>query len=240
MLENYNLIINEELIKERLKELKKSKESKDKNPEFKIWEFGNKILYDMCKENLKHDSQEIIAGKIWIIGRCYAAAIERRRKNKEENEENLTEFFINKVIPKMLDKHVELDERIEKILKFDNIDENNVDYILKTHKLLTEIFYSITNQKKRSLASKYLHFHCPNAFFIYDGIAKTNISKLVKKPTGKATNEEYDTEYPDFCYRALILKKYIESKTDYKLTPRDIDNILYYENKNKNKSTEKL
>ena len=47
------------------------------------WDFGNGILYEMCKEYPKHEKEDVIVGKIWLIGRSYAAAIERR-KNKDE------------------------------------------------------------------------------------------------------------------------------------------------------------
>ena len=43
------------------------------------WEFGNSILYQMCKDNPKHDQADVVVGKIWLIGRSYAAAIERRK-----------------------------------------------------------------------------------------------------------------------------------------------------------------
>lgn len=40
------------------------------------WRFGNKILYDMCYNNPEHTNKEVVIGKIWLIGRSYAAAIE--------------------------------------------------------------------------------------------------------------------------------------------------------------------
>ena len=43
------------------------------------WDFGNKVLYNMCKKNLYHNDPDIIVGKVWIIERSYAAAIERRK-----------------------------------------------------------------------------------------------------------------------------------------------------------------
>jgi len=42
------------------------------------WDFGNQVLYDMCRANPQHKEDRIIIGKIWLIGRSYAAAIERR------------------------------------------------------------------------------------------------------------------------------------------------------------------
>ena len=44
--------------------------------------YGNKILYDMCATKPRHDDIDIIVGKIWLIGRSYSAAIERKAGTK--------------------------------------------------------------------------------------------------------------------------------------------------------------
>src|ERR1700675_3892793 len=43
------------------------------------WDFGNQVLYDLCATNPGHARDDIIIAKVWLIGRSYAAAIERRR-----------------------------------------------------------------------------------------------------------------------------------------------------------------
>ncbi len=220
MLENYK-IINEEIINKKL-----DKYLADKS-KCEMWSFGNNILYKMCEDNPKHNEFSKIAGKLWIIGRSYAAAIERRKANRKVASE---EFFREIVIKGMLKNGKELDSKIERIQKYLCINKDNIDDILKTHKYLTNIFESFTKLEKRSLSSKYLHFHCPKAFFIYDSRANKNILKLVKKLHGNKPDKDYDEEYQDFCYRALLLKNYIETKTDKKITPRDIDNILVFTN----------
>lgn len=220
MLENYK-IKNEELINKKLDKYL------DNKSQCEIWSFGNNILYKMCKDNPKHNEPDKIAGKLWIIGRSYAAAIERRKANREVESED---FFREIVIKGILQNGNELDDKIKRIQKHSCINEDNIDDILKTHKYLTDIFENFTKLEKRSLASKYLHFHCPRAFFIYDSRANKSISEIVKKLPKKTTNKEYDKEYQDFCCRALVLKKYIETKTGYNknFTPRDIDNLLVF------------
>ena len=47
----------------------------------KYWDFGNNILYHLCKDNFQHEQEDVILTKVLFIGRIYAAAIERR-KNK--------------------------------------------------------------------------------------------------------------------------------------------------------------
>jgi hypothetical protein len=35
--------------------------------------YGNQILYRMCQEQPLHTDTDVISGKIWLIGRAYAA-----------------------------------------------------------------------------------------------------------------------------------------------------------------------
>ena len=58
--------------------------------------------------------------------------------------------------------------------------ENNIGQIISVHNFLTVIFNEISGLDKRSLASKYLHFHLPNLFYIYDSRADNAIRKMVK------------------------------------------------------------
>lgn len=58
-----------------------------------LWQFGNNILYKMCQSNFEHTKQEIIAGKLWIIGRSYAAALERRKKYNNISSEDFLQIM---------------------------------------------------------------------------------------------------------------------------------------------------
>ena len=44
-----------------------------------MWDYGNQVLYDMCRANPNLKQDQILIEKIWLIGRTYAAAIERQR-----------------------------------------------------------------------------------------------------------------------------------------------------------------
>lgn len=185
------------------------------------WELANNILYEMCKKHPLHKNEDEIVAKLWIIGRTYAAALERR-KNKKDDE---NDFYYEEVVPVIKKISSNLDDSIKVINKTGKI----VD-ILKTHKLLVDYFKKLTELEKRSLASKYLHFHCPKAVYIYDSIAKSSLSKLVKysdKSFLKNINKEsYDETYASFITRILILKNHLETSLNIKLSPRDMDNFL--------------
>lgn len=189
------------------------------------WEFGNDILYKMCEEYPLHNDADVLIGKIWLIGRSYAAAIERR-KNADDYRGD--DFYYDAVAPKMLEIGDELDNRIESLKNNPGAIFDCIPEILSTHKFLMDTFTEVTGLEKRSLASKYLHFHCPEKFFIYDSRAKAAIRKIVKKPDKRILSGivEYDAEYGDFVCRMLELQKYLDEKLGINETPRSIDRFL--------------
>lgn len=189
------------------------------------WTFANQFLYNLCAENPRHIDADVIVGKLWIIGRCYAAAIERRKTNTDFKGD----FYYDIVAPKMLSIGSELDERITEINHFQLITEQNIDLVLNTHAFLMRAFYEITDLEKRSLASKYLHFHCPAMFFIYDNLASEEIGRRVNLDRQRA-NKHYscdrDRWYTDFCIRVLELSEFISDYYGTVLSPRELDNLL--------------
>ena len=189
------------------------------------WEYGNSILYDMCKKDPCHNQKDIIVGKIWLIGRSYAAAIERRKNAANANDD----FYYDTVAPKMLEIGGCLDFRLSELRNASTPILNNVKDILETHKLLMDTFYELTGLEKRSLASKYLHFHCPHMFFIYDSRARIGINKYVKRPDKRVlSNIECDLEYGDFVCRMLELQSYLNDKLGIYQDPRQIDGFLLH------------
>lgn len=188
------------------------------------WTFGNGVLYRMCEEHPYHNDAEVIAGKIMVIGRVYAAAIERRRNATEAGDD----FYYDVVAPKMLEAGPELDRRLDLLRESHNSVQENAEHVISTHKFLMDIFHELTGLEKRSLASKYLHFHCPEMFFIYDSRAKAGISKIVKRPDTHILNgiSNYDPEYGDYFCRMAELQSYIQEKFGRYESPRQLDSFL--------------
>jgi hypothetical protein len=95
---------------------------------------------------------------------------------------------------------------------------------------------------KRSLASKYLHFHVPHMVFIYDSCALKEIKKKCMNGSAIAQIKEwelkvlsklenpkkavsFDRKYLNFCLKCLYV--YLgKRKKDPKFTPRALDNLL--------------
>jgi hypothetical protein len=190
-----------------------------KSEERNIWEVGNQVLYDLCAQHPKHNDGEEIIAKVWLIGRSYAAAIERRKTS--DNYIN-DDYYTKNVIPKII--HSDIDKLLA------NIDANNDETILKVHGYLTDIFKDISGLEKRALASKYLHFHFPEIFYIYDSRAVGAVKTLKKILDLKFDHpefvEKYDKEYSKFYFDSKWLVGYIQEKYNIKLSCRKFDNLL--------------
>jgi hypothetical protein len=129
---------------------------------------------------------------------------------------------------------IDLDGQIMKLKRYSNSSKNSVDIALRLHKQFICFWHYITGKNNRSFVSKYLHFHCPDRFFIYDSRAVKEINKCVSiKGQYKYDEQTYDVDYMKFYIRMLALQKYIKDNDKYsykeKLTPRQIDNwLLWY------------
>jgi hypothetical protein len=163
----------------------------------------------------------VIVAKIWSIGRAYAAAIERRR-TKEDGNEN---FYLNRVAPVMANSKI--DTWIANATDKDANFMTPSDTVLSAHRNLTELFSEITGLEKRSLASKYLHFHRPSLFYIYDArvvLGMRELSDIVGRAQRSDTN--FDREYRPFTQKCITLRNRIWLDFKISLSPREIDNLL--------------
>jgi hypothetical protein len=179
--------------------------------------FGNHILYSMCRDHPEHSDPEVIGGKLWLIGRAYSASVERKA-GKNFSWDPLKNALIKSSI----------DNDIAECNKIDRVDTTNLAIVLSTHKRLTDIFKATTGLEKRSLASKYLHFHAPTAFFIYDSIASKKVSGLVK-PIQKRFDQTHNSDkvYELFCKRCLLYRdKVLELATGAPVSPRYLDSTM--------------
>jgi len=198
--------------------------------ERKYWKVRDDVLYKLCKKYPDHEREDEIIAKIIIIGRVYAAQVERG-KGEISNDE----FFKNK-IPKKLKKVDSIIKGLSGINKITIENKTSLRKILKAHYNLSNIFKDIGNQSD-SLASKYLHFHKPNLFFMYDRRAFTVCRHLCKDYLKKRSDYKdfindiskvgcARTKYRDFIKRALILKDKIEKIREKKSSLRDFDDIM--------------
>ena len=188
----------------------------------RVWDLGNKVLYDLCSLNPRHKTDEEIIAKVWLIGRSYSAAIERRKNKTADSEGDF--FYENTVAPKI--KNSEIDKWFEMIRM-----NPTPEIAVKIHSKLTNLFSEISGLDKRSLASKYLHFHFEDLFFIYDARAVKAISSITQRPQKVVVDipdDEADLAYKSFFQRCLWLQNDLKSLLGRKPSPREIDKIFLF------------
>jgi hypothetical protein len=190
-----------------------------------LWDFGNAILYKLCEDNFKHDTDEHILTKVLFIGRIYAAAVERRKNNDNIINDS---FYTDRVAPKF--KESLLDSKLSKLKLIKTLNTDNIENVLDAHCYLTNMLKEITALEKRSFSSKYLHFHLPELFFIYD----SRVVRALGEFTSQVPKDlkpflelpETDKEYARFFCKCYDLKRQIENQYKITLTNRQIDNLL--------------
>ncbi|MDP3434960.1 MAG: hypothetical protein Q8T04_18635 [Bacteroidota bacterium] len=190
------------------------------------WDLGNKVLYDLCANYFTHITDEEIIAKVWLIGRSYAAAIERRKEILEDINDD---FYKLTVVNAFMNS--EIDGYLKKISLF-SLNIESIPSILKTHKYLIERVFDITKLEKRSFSSKYLHFHLPNLFFLYDSRAMSSLRQFKLKLSNEMENiiemGSVDKEYGRFFCKCYLLQQNILQETGTLLSPRQLDNLLIY------------
>jgi hypothetical protein len=165
---------------------------------------------------------------MWLIGRAYAVAIERRKTNLGKTYEEYMD-----IVGKKIKKYgSELDSKIIELNKFKEINVESIEKSIGAQKYLMDIFHEITDMDKRSLASKYLHFHAPKIVFIYDSRAVAAAKKIAdgKNKLQEAIKDigfkDKDDEYCKLSEKLFDIYEYINCKYKKRLTPRDIDRFL--------------
>ena len=187
------------------------------------WDLGNEVLYTLCRDHPAHMDPSVVIAKVWLIGRPYAALIERRRGRHEANDS----FYVESVAVDIMRSAIDawIDEAKEKAAR----GESAVGEMLATHAKVTQLFEGIAGLNKRSLASKYLHFHVPSLFFIYDTRALEGI-RAPSAPLGRtsASSADGDREYRRFVEKCVMLQALIEGRLEVRLSPRQLDNLLLH------------
>lgn len=185
------------------------------------WDLGNEVLYSLCRTYPTHASDAAVIAKVWLIGRSYAAAIERRRERPEGDDD----FYIDVVAPQIVASPI--DQWLQQLAEFSHPNADSLPHILRTHAQVTTLFGQISGLEKRSLASKYLHFHLPHLFYIYD----TRAVKAMRKFSGlvgraRGTPADTDLEYGKFALKCLRLQDHVTHMFGITMLPRGLDNLL--------------
>lgn len=185
------------------------------------WDFGNDVLYNLCRSYPDHRVPDQVIAKVWLIGRSYAAPVERGRRNDGTSSEL---FYSDTLAPALLrsplDSHLKL---IDAAARCETLTDAAV--ALSAHDSLMHTFRMASGRSNRSLASKYLHFHRPLFFPMLDSRAAKRIGDFV---SGRVPTDfpDGDDEYRRFLARFMTLRDWIRGEHGIRLTPRQIDRLL--------------
>jgi hypothetical protein len=190
------------------------------------WAVSDGLLYDLCKKYPDHRNPKAVTAKMLLIGRTYAATAERGRSAGAAAKSSNDDFYIRD-LPESL-RTSNLDDILAWLRQFPRISEQNMSEVIKAHTELMNVLYMLTGVGKRSLASKYLHFHRPDLFFILDSRAQNAIRLVSSKLQRNSMPMEFpgDSQYVLFVRSALLLRERLEGEFDVTLTPRHLDRIL--------------
>lgn len=187
-----------------------------------IWDVGNEWLYTLCETYPAHTVKAEIAAKIWLIGRAYSAAAERGVAGKGQAGKYIVELS-QRFIDQKADRHL---KRLPKpIADF----REHLNLVVDVHHSIEAIF-SIEDELGRvSLTSKYLHFHRPDLFPIYDSRASKAIAQIA--PDSRFSDYEVSTghatsRYGKFVVRTAWLLDQMAELLEYMPTLRQLDNLL--------------
>jgi hypothetical protein len=159
----------------------------DKAVTEQIGDFANAVLYELCSTHFDHKEAKVVLAKIWLIGRSYAAAIERRRWNLEIPNDEFYVMMSDWLVTSDLGEGL---QRLKSTASEQSISDDNSLNILTIHKRLVDLARDKTGLYKRSFASKYLHFHLPGLFFIYDSRAARSLPKIAKELPIRISDED--------------------------------------------------
>jgi len=186
------------------------------------WDFSNQVLYDLCLANPAHDDETVVIAKMLLIGRAYSAAIERR-KNKKRGE-GTDNFYVETVGPML--RRSKIDRWIDEARTSRPGTPSALETLVRVHGLVTDLFYGVSGLEKRALASKYLHFHVPKLFYIYDSRAAEAILEFSSDLPRPSRSGGGDDEYRRFAERCQHLRDLCKRRFSLELLPRHIDNFL--------------
>ncbi len=105
------------------------------------WRVGNALLYELCSRYPDHLTESEIIAKVWLIGRTYAAAIERGKGDTVGLDITNDKFYVQHVAPAL--QRSRLDAIIARLRDFKRPDQSNVTAVLHAHSYLTRLFANL-------------------------------------------------------------------------------------------------
>jgi hypothetical protein len=191
---------------------------------YELYRKFNTEVYGICRRNPKHTDPEVVYLKTHLIGRTYAVSPERIKDSKYKSKDFWREFCFH-IVNSNIDKHL---NRLKKIKSKKTLTEEEKFILIEVFNEVHSVFKSGSrsrdkknNPNRISFTSKYLHFHFPHLFYIYDSLALKGIREKKKDIQYRGSSKK--SVYETFYEKCEILRK----KENFK-DPRALDNYLLH------------
>jgi hypothetical protein len=101
----------------------------------------------MCEEHPRHIEVGTVAGKVWLIGRSYAAAVERRIIPAEADPVSNESFFEFQLAPALISS--DIDQKLDLVRQHKGLSDESLLPVLDAHYHLVSVLRRLTHQDKR-------------------------------------------------------------------------------------------
>ena len=168
-----------------------------------------RALYELCFMHRDHLRDEIVADKLRLIGRMYADYGAGLGFSPEYGAHCLTASAVDSWFGALA-----------------TAEDMQAALPLELHKRVMDLFADLPEEAARSLASKYLHFHFPELFPVYDGLVERAAATLCEGACGFLALAESDPVYGEFQARCRKLAERLGREIGRRLSPRELDRVL--------------
>jgi hypothetical protein len=169
----------------------------------------SRALYDLCFFHRHHLKDELVADKLRLIGRLYA------------------EYGAGLGFSPELGAHCLAKSSVDHwFCSLATAEELDGWLLLEVHKRVMGVFADMPEAEARSLASKYLHFHFPELFFIHDSLVEKAARQLAEGEGGFLAMSDYDPVYGRFHANCRKLAERLAPALGRRLSPREMDRVL--------------
>lgn len=174
-----------------------------------ILDHRSRALYDLCFLHRDHLRDVIVADKLRLIARLFAEYEAGPGFSPERGAHCLAKSPVDHWFATVATAE-ELDGWLP----------------LELHKRLMNVFDDLPEAEARSLASKYLHFHFPELFYIHDSLVERAARQLVGEECGYLAMNEHDPAYGQFHACCRRLGERLARDLGRRLSPRELDRVL--------------
>lgn len=185
---------------------------RDKDSKYYWWIPLDRPILAACKDCPSHDDYCEVYAKIALVNRMYSAQLGRGRVGKYEAEDKVAQALCKS----------DIDKHLEPLLNVGMLNEEVLPKVFKCHERLVSIARRAIGIDANSFASKYLSFHVPSVFPIFDSRASSAARQVLRGIASFRGCGVYEKHCRNIAHLMGILQ---ENEVKPKL--KTIDYVLY-------------